>query len=160
MHKGSILNRDIKPANILITKDNQVKIADWGLARSYNALDRSHKYTNPVVTLWYRAPELLLGLREYGFAIDMWSVGCVFAELLFKTAVFKGKDESDQLGLIYQTLGTPNNDVLDVYKTYPLFNEIKVAETYARDLKSKFNSPLYGYTIMYTVPLEQYTDYM
>jgi serine/threonine protein kinase len=137
MHKNKILHRDIKTANILVTKDNVIKIADWGLARSYNTSEQSHKYTNPVVTLWYRAPELLLGLREYGFAIDMWSVGCVFAEMKCKGPIFKGKDEVDQLSLIYQLCGSPGADVLEVFKKYAKFGEVSVAGTYEKSFKTK-----------------------
>jgi serine/threonine protein kinase len=137
MHKNNILHRDIKSANLLVTRDNQIKIADWGLARFYNAYEKSHKYTNPVVTLWYRAPELLLGLKEYGFGIDIWSVGCVFAEMKCKACIMKGQDESEQLSLIYQIFGSPNTDLLDLYKMYPKFNEITVPKVYEKSLRSK-----------------------
>jgi serine/threonine protein kinase len=75
MHKNNILHRDLKGANILITKDNCLKIADWGLARSF--INRSQRFSDKVVTLWYRSPELLLESRSYSSEVDMWSVGCV-----------------------------------------------------------------------------------
>lgn len=78
-HKRGVLHRDIKPANLLITRDGTLKIADFGLARNFS-VDQRKRYTNPVVTLHYRAPELLLGAQQYGPAVDLWAVGCVFAE--------------------------------------------------------------------------------
>ena len=138
IHNNKILHRDIKTANILVTKDHQIKIADWGLARSYNSNETSHKYTNPVVTLWYRAPELLLGLREYGFAIDMWSIGCVFAEMKCKGAIFRGKDEAEQLQLIYQICGSPSAELLELYKKFPSYEKIQVTGEYEKSFKTKF----------------------
>ncbi len=74
LHENKILHRDIKSANLLVTKGNVLKIADWGLARS-TAIHPERKLTNPVVTLWYRSPELILGSKQYGSEVDIWSVG-------------------------------------------------------------------------------------
>ena len=112
-----------------MTRDNQIKLADLGLARSYSPNEKSLKYSNPVVTLWYRSPELLFGLREYGLAIDIWSVGCVFAEMKCRSAVFKGGDESEQLNLIFDTCGSPVDDIQDLYKSYPKYNEFTNLKT-------------------------------
>ena len=82
LHNKHVIHRDIKGANILISSDGTVKLADFGLARIFYPGNERVHYTNRVVTLWYRAPELLLGARNYNESVDMWSVGCVFAELV------------------------------------------------------------------------------
>ena len=95
LHSNWILHRDLKTSNILMNNRGQIKIADFGMARYYG--DPPPKLTQLVVTLWYRAPELLLGADKYGAEVDMWSVGCIFAELLKKEPVLQGKNEVDQL---------------------------------------------------------------
>nr|CCC93654.1 putative cell division related protein kinase 2 [Trypanosoma congolense IL3000] len=104
-HRHRIVHRDLKPANILITTDNAVKIADFGLARAFQI--PMHTYTHEVVTLWYRAPEILLGEKHYTPAVDIWSVGCIFAELARGKVLFRGDSEIGQLFEIFQVLGTP-----------------------------------------------------
>jgi len=88
LHSRKVLHRDLKPQNILIDEKLRVKIADFGLSRTYSIPIR--QYTKEVLTLWYRAPELILGINEYSTGIDMWSVGCIFAELFFKKPFFTG----------------------------------------------------------------------
>ena len=101
------MHRDIKPANILIDKDlKTVKLADFGLARTFGLPMKT--YTHEVVTLWYRAPEVILGSKLYGPAIDMWSLGCLFAEITTRKPLFAGSSEVNQLFKIFQVLGTPN----------------------------------------------------
>lgn len=95
MHKNKILHRDIKGANLLLDNQGHLKIADWGLARPWN--ETRIGYTNNVITLWYRPPELLLRESNYGPAIDMWSVGCIFAELLYGSPILPGKNELNQV---------------------------------------------------------------
>eukprot|EP00884_Botryococcus_braunii_P017440 jgi/Botrbrau1/437/Bobra.110_2s0087.2 len=108
-HRNGVLHRDLKASNLLINNNGQLKLADFGLARPYR---QSHegRFTNRVITLWYRPPELLLGSERYGPEIDMWSVGCILAELLLGKPIFPGKDETDQLDLIMKLLGSPNED--------------------------------------------------
>ncbi|KAH6902581.1 kinase-like domain-containing protein [Coprinopsis sp. MPI-PUGE-AT-0042] len=108
-HGHRILHRDLKPQNLLIDKHNNLKLADFGLARAFGIPMRT--YTHEVVTLWYRAPEVLLGSRHYSTAIDMWSVGCIFAEMAMHGApLFPGDSEIDQIFKIFRILGTPNED--------------------------------------------------
>lgn len=104
MHANQVMHRDLKPSNCLITRKGDVKICDFGLARSYKP---GHAYTLPVVTLNYRPPELLLGCRHYGPPIDVWSVGAIFAELFKREIVVTGRDEGDYLQKLYALCGTP-----------------------------------------------------
>jgi len=108
-HSHRILHRDLKPQNLLIDKYDNLKLADFGLARAFGIPMRT--YTHEVVTLWYRAPEVLLGSRHYSTAIDMWSVGCIFAEMVMRGhPLFPGDSEIDQIFKIFRVLGTPNED--------------------------------------------------
>ncbi|CCU98886.1 unnamed protein product [Malassezia sympodialis ATCC 42132] len=106
MHSRWVVHRDLKTSNLLMSNRGSIKIADFGLARMFG--DPLENMTNLVVTLWYRAPELLLGARQYGPEVDMWSVGCIFAELLQKEPLFPGKNEADQVSKIFFLLGQPS----------------------------------------------------
>ena len=103
LHSHRIVHRDIKPQNILITSNGNVKLTDFGLARIY---DFNSLLTTTVVTLWYRAPEVLLGVT-YATPVDMWSAGCILAELVSGQPLFPGRNETDQLATIFNLLGTP-----------------------------------------------------
>ena len=92
MHVNKIIHRDLKSSNLLINRKGELKIADWGLARSWNPEMR--RLTNRVITLWCRPPELLLGAVEYTPKIDMWSVGCIIAEMFRRGGLLKGSNES------------------------------------------------------------------
>ncbi|CAL0328711.1 unnamed protein product [Lupinus luteus] len=106
-HGHGILHRDLKPHNLLMDRTTMMlKIADLGLARAFTVPIK--KYTHEILTLWYRAPEVLLGATHYSMAVDVWSVGCIFAELITKTALFPGDSELQQLLHIFRLLGTPN----------------------------------------------------
>lgn len=100
-----VIHRDLKASNLLINKKGELKIADWGLARSWNS--EMKRLTNRVITLWYRPPELLLGYVNYTPKIDMWSVGCIIAEMFRRQGFLKGTNEPEQLDLIFKTCGTP-----------------------------------------------------
>lgn len=106
LHSNRIVHRDLKPQNILVSRDGSVKLADFGLARIY---DFSSLLTTVVVTLWYRSPEVLLG-NSYATPVDLWSCGCIFAELFLRKPLFPGQYEIDQLNQIFQLLGTPSHE--------------------------------------------------
>ncbi|XP_051122431.1 cyclin-dependent kinase G-2 isoform X2 [Andrographis paniculata] len=109
LHDNWVLHRDLKTSNLLLNNCGELKICDFGLARQYGSPLKP--YTHMVVTLWYRAPELLLGAKQYSTAIDMWSLGCIMAELLSKEPLFNGKTEVDQLDKIFKILGTPSETI-------------------------------------------------
>lgn len=116
LHENFILHRDIKPANILINSKGEVKIADFGLSRFFERRKNSWKaYTNNVETLWYRAPELLLGECYYKTSVDMWSVGCVMAELFTMEPIFKEQNVLNQIKSIFKVIGNPSKDELQRY---------------------------------------------
>jgi cell division cycle 2-like len=98
LHLHWILHRDLKTSNLLLNNRGEIKLADFGMARYYG--DPSPKLTQLVVTLWYRSPELLLGAEKYGPEIDIWSIGCIFGELLTGEPLFQGKNEVDQLSKV------------------------------------------------------------
>jgi len=104
-HANRILHRDLKPQNLLIDSKMRLKIADFGLARAYTI--PVPKYTHEVVTVWYRAPEILLGSSLYSVPVDLWSVGCVFGEMATGTPLFMGDSEIDTIFKVFQKLGTP-----------------------------------------------------
>uniref|UniRef100_A0A0N4ZG28 Mitogen-activated protein kinase n=1 Tax=Parastrongyloides trichosuri TaxID=131310 RepID=A0A0N4ZG28_PARTI len=109
LHSANILHRDIKPGNLLVNSNCILKICDFGLARVWNPAEQVNM-THEVVTQYYRAPELLMGARKYTGAIDVWSVGCIFAELLGRRILFQAQGPIEQLNMIIELLGTPNND--------------------------------------------------
>ncbi|GAB5363757.1 hypothetical protein AAMO2058_000910600 [Amorphochlora amoebiformis] len=132
--KVKILHRDVKGANILISNNGDVKLADFGLARAHN---EQGKYTNRVVTLWYRPPELLLGSYMYDQKIDMWSAGCLFAEMLRNgKPLFRGSSELNHLEEIYKVCGTPDMNGWEEAKTLPWY---KKHEPLPRRLKDEFH---------------------
>ncbi|XP_007886396.1 cyclin-dependent kinase-like 1 [Callorhinchus milii] len=102
-HKHNCIHRDVKPENILITKHGVIKLCDFGFARLLTG--PGDYYTDYVATRWYRAPELLVGDTQYGPPVDVWAIGCVFAELLFGAPLWPGKSDVDQLYLIRKTFG-------------------------------------------------------
>lgn len=106
-HANSIMHRDLKPQNLLIdVKTQTIKIADFGLGRVFSL--PVNKYTHEVVTLWYRAPEILLGTKYYSTGVDIWSVGCILAEMVLGRPLFCGESEIEQLLAIFRIMGTPN----------------------------------------------------
>nr|KAG5704632.1 hypothetical protein BaRGS_025274 [Batillaria attramentaria] len=114
IHSANVVHRDLKPSNLLVNEDCHVRIGDFGMARGVNSQreEPSHYMTQYVATRWYRAPEILLSLLEYGTAVDMWSVGCIFAEMLGRKHLFPGKDYLSQVKLVLGLLGTPSDVVI------------------------------------------------
>mmetsp|Transcript_31246 Transcript_31246/g.35928 ORF Transcript_31246/g.35928 Transcript_31246/m.35928 type:complete len:300 (-) Transcript_31246:297-1196(-) len=104
-HHHRVLHRDLKPPNLLINREGMLKLADFGLARAFGIPVRS--YTHEVVTLWYRAPDILMASRKYSTPVDIWSVGCIFAEMANGRPLFAGTSEADQLDKIFRLLGSP-----------------------------------------------------
>ncbi|KAI1824737.1 hypothetical protein F4861DRAFT_530774 [Xylaria intraflava] len=124
LHKRGVLHRDIKAANILVSSDGILKLADFGLARFYAKRDQQN-YTNRVITIWYRPPELLLGETQYGAAVDIWSAACVMVEIFTRRAIFPGDGgEISQLDKIYDILGTPNQEQWPGFVHTPWFELI------------------------------------
>ena len=142
MHTNMILHRDLKTANILITKDNVLKIADLGLAHVYQK--ENTRMTNPVCSLWYRCPELLCGVKQYGPEVDMWSAGCIFAEMYTRKPILavNDKDGSEvrQMELLYQTFGTPTGDLLKKYESYPDWEKFKFTVKSSNNIRARFES--------------------
>nr|WNT93105.1 CDKG2-1 protein [Phyllostachys edulis] len=135
LHDNWVLHRDLKTSNLLLNNRGELKICDFGLSRQYGSPLKP--CTQLVVTLWYRSPELLLGTKEYSTAIDMWSVGCIMAELLAKEPLFNGKTEFEQLDKIFRTLGTPNEKIWPGYAKLPGVKVNFVKQPYNR-LREKF----------------------
>lgn len=108
-HKRRVLHRDLKPQNLLINKEGLIKVADFGLGRSFNIPVRN--YTHEIVTLWYRAPEVLLGSPRYACPVDIWSIGCIFAEMATRKPLFQGDSEIDQLFRMFRILKTPTEEI-------------------------------------------------
>lgn len=125
-HSNRVIHRDLKPQNLLIDSNGNLKIADFGLARSFTVPLPS--LTHEVVTLWYRPPEIIMGQKIYTPSIDIWSIGCIFAEMITRKPLFPADSEIEMLFKIFNLLGTPDEEVwpgvthLPNYKpTFPQF---------------------------------------
>ena len=119
-HSKAILHRDLKPPNILVSADLKLKLADFGLGRSVGIPLQT--YTGDIVTLWYRAPELLLGTKYYSEAVDIWSAGLIICEFITLSPIFKGDSEVDQIYKIFKLLGTPTETVWPNVNELPSFH--------------------------------------
>jgi len=121
-HEHKVLHRDLKPQNLLINRKGELKLADFGLARAFGIPVRS--YSHEVVTLWYRPPDVLLGSRKYSTPIDIWSAGCIFAEMVTGRPLFPGKDTNDQLYRIIKLMGTPTEENWPTITELPDFKNL------------------------------------
>ncbi|KAL0574538.1 kinase subunit of RNA polymerase II carboxy-terminal domain kinase I [Marasmius crinis-equi] len=135
-HKG-VIHRDIKGSNILLNNRGELKLADFGLARFYQKR-RKADYTNRVITLWYRPPELLFGATIYGPEVDMWSAGCIMLELFTKKPVFQGNDEISQLDVIYRIIGTPSRERWADVANLPWYELVKPKDAVPNHFRASF----------------------
>jgi len=138
-HDHRVLHRDLKPQNLLINKNGELKLADFGLARAFGIPVRS--YSHEVVTLWYRAPDVLMGSRKYSTPIDIWSAGCIFSEMSTGRPLFPGTSASDQLIRIFKVLGTPNEKI---WPSIVELEEFKKSEPLPYFPPQKLNSVVTG----------------
>ena len=147
-HSNRVIHRDLKTQNILLSNNGIIKIADFGLARAYGLT--SDALTHEVVTLWYRAPEIILGQTDYSLPVDVWSIGCIFSEMVTKVPLFAGDSEIDQLFKIFQMLGTPTAQnwasalhlpnflpKFPMWKQKPLATKVKGLDSKGLDLLAK-----------------------
>ncbi|MBZ3883203.1 Cyclin-dependent kinase 17 [Sciurus carolinensis] len=149
-HRRKVLHRDLKPQNLLINEKGELKLADFGLARAKSVPTKT--YSNEVVTLWYRPPDVLLGSSEYSTQIDMWGVGCIFFEMASGRPLFPGSTVEDELHLIFRLLGTPSQETwpgvsssdefknynFPKYKPQPLINHAPRLDSEGIELITKF----------------------
>uniref|UniRef100_A0A0N5CIE0 Protein kinase domain-containing protein n=1 Tax=Strongyloides papillosus TaxID=174720 RepID=A0A0N5CIE0_STREA len=119
-HQRRVLHRDLKPQNLLVDNFGNIKLADFGLARTIGMPLRA--YTHEIVTLWYRSPEIMLGADKYSTAVDVWSIACIFAEMATSTPLFNGDSEIDQLYKIFKQLGTPTSAIWPGIESLPDYN--------------------------------------
>ena len=126
MHSKNYIHRDIKCSNLLIDYRMKLKLADFGLSREMAEFDDDCEYTNKVITLWYRAPEILLGATKYGKGVDMWSVGCILAEILMGRPIFPAQNEVAEIARIWNIMGTPSE------AEWPSLRQLQHADQVAR----------------------------
>lgn len=137
IHGSRILHRDMKSSNIMITKNGVLKLGDFGLARAMSKGQAQQRYTNRVVTLWYRPPELILGERNYGPPIDMWGAGCIMCEMWTRRPVMQGESEQHQISLISQLCGTISPDVWPSVDKLEFYSKLELPKGHRRIIKER-----------------------
>jgi negative regulator of PHO system len=132
-HENRVLHRDLKPQNLLINTKGQLKLADFGLARAFGI--PVNTFSNEVVTLWYRAPDVLLGSRTYNTSIDIWSAGCIMAEMYTGRPLFPGTTNEDQLQRIFRLMGTPSERSWPGISQFPEYSKLNFQVYPTQDLR-------------------------
>ncbi|KAF8313859.1 Pkinase-domain-containing protein [Clavulina sp. PMI_390] len=135
-HSNWVLHRDLKTSNLLMNNRGVMKVADFGLARKFG--DPLGDMTQLVVTLWYRAPELLLGETSYSTAVDLWSVGCIFGELILNEPIFQAKGEMEMISMIFKLLGPPTEEIWPGFSSLPLVKTIVIPPPSPPALRQRF----------------------
>ncbi|KAL1337477.1 hypothetical protein AAHE18_10G141900 [Arachis hypogaea] len=133
-HEKGVIHRDIKSSNLLVDTRGVLKIADFGLAHSFD-IKSNGPLTNKVVTLWYRAPELLLGSTNYGFGVDLWSAGCLLAEMFVGRPIMPGRTEVEQLHMIFKLCGSPSDNY---YRKLKLTSSHRPSQRYRPNYNGNF----------------------
>ncbi|KAF9903658.1 negative regulator of the PHO system [Linnemannia zychae] len=144
-HDNRVLHRDLKPQNLLINRKGELKLGDFGLARAFGI--PVNTFSNEVVTLWYRAPDVLLGSKTYSTSIDIWSAGCIMAEMYLGRPIFAGSNNQDELIKIFKVMGTPTEETwpgvsklseyrkdFPYYPPKPLSTVVPMIDTFGMDL--------------------------
>ncbi|KAG8785103.1 hypothetical protein FRB91_002434 [Serendipita sp. 411] len=137
-HSHWILHRDLKTSNLLMNNRGIIKVADFGLARRFGDPVGIGGMTQLVVTLWYRAPEILLGAETYSTPIDIWSVGCIFGELILHEPIFQAKGELEMIGMIFKLLGPPTTREWPGFEELPLVKTINIPSPHQPSLRQRF----------------------
>ncbi|KAJ1806518.1 serine/threonine protein kinase, CMGC, CDC2/CDK sub, partial [Coemansia sp. RSA 2598] len=137
LHASRVMHRDMKASNLLLNNEGRLYIADFGLARSFNPDDKKDM-TKCVVTRWYRPPELLLGERRYTTAIDMWGIGCIFAEMLVGKPVFQGSTDISQIDHVMRVCGSPTAALWPTWRDLPDCKQVEEFATYPRRVREEF----------------------
>ncbi|CCH57963.1 hypothetical protein TBLA_0A01630 [Henningerozyma blattae CBS 6284] len=132
-HENKILHRDLKPQNLLIDNKGQLKLGDFGLARAFGI--PVNTFSSEVVTLWYRAPDVLMGSRNYSTSIDMWSCGCILAEMIAGKPLFPGTNDEEQLKLIFELIGSPNEQNWPGITSLPKYSQTVIQPSQPKNLK-------------------------
>uniref|UniRef100_A0AAV1TQ77 Cyclin-dependent kinase 2 homolog n=1 Tax=Peronospora matthiolae TaxID=2874970 RepID=A0AAV1TQ77_9STRA len=141
MHRNKIIHRDIKASNLLLNNQGMLKVGDFGLSRFWNEVNaKAGRYTNKVVTLWYRPPELLMGSTSYDFSVDVWSIGCIFGELLVGKPILQGKTEIEQLQLIFGLCGMPTEETWPGFFKLPGSDSFQMDDKYVCPLRKRFKN--------------------